>query len=348
MMTWLRRIAPALLLLVLAPLTAEFLLGDVSVRSLPLLLIFLPQYGGGALLIRELARRTGRGWPTMLLLALAYGLVEEGLTTQSLFNPNYVGQHLLQYGYVSVLGTSLNWAVFVLTIHVVWSISTPILIAEGVAGARRTTPWLGRPGVGVAAALFVVGCAITVAISLFQSPFVAPLPQLLAAVVLAAAAVAVGFGAFRAGAARARVPGWTPPVWLAGLLSLALASAFELVRHLSQSAGVPAVLNLLAMLACALVAVVVIGRWSRTEGWGPAHLLALAAGTILTYGWVSTTTFLGGRTNIGDHVGALDVAGQVLEVLIVLGLIAWGLVRGRRAPEQRPGAGAGAEASLPA
>jgi hypothetical protein len=64
MMTWLRRIGPALLLLVLAPLTAEFLLGDFSVRRLPLLLLFLPQYGGGALLIRELTRRTGRGWPT--------------------------------------------------------------------------------------------------------------------------------------------------------------------------------------------------------------------------------------------------------------------------------------------
>ena len=35
----LRRIAPALLLLVLAPVTAEFLLGDFTVRSLPLLLL---------------------------------------------------------------------------------------------------------------------------------------------------------------------------------------------------------------------------------------------------------------------------------------------------------------------
>ena len=349
MMTWLRRIGPALLLLVLAPLTAEFLLGDFSVRRLPFLLIFLPQYGGGALLIRELARRTGRGWPTMLLLALAYGLVEEGLTTQSLFNPNYVGQRLLDYGYVPVLGTSLNWAVFVLTIHVVWSIATPILIAEGVAGARRTTPWLGRPGVGVVAALFVVGCAITVATSLGQSRFVAPPPQLVAAGLLAAAAVAVAFGAFRPGLAAA--PSgfrWTPPAWLAGIVCLALASAFELVRHLTQSAGWPAPVNLLAALACALVAVVLIGRWSRSEAWGPAHVLALAAGTVLTYGWVSTATFLGGRTSIGETAGAVDVAGQILEVLVVLGLIAWAIARSRRTTAELPGAGTGAGAHLPA
>jgi hypothetical protein len=32
-----------------------------------------PLTAGGALLIREVARRTNRGWPTMLLLALAFG-----------------------------------------------------------------------------------------------------------------------------------------------------------------------------------------------------------------------------------------------------------------------------------
>src|SRR6185312_7023832 len=117
----LRRIAPALLLLVLAPLTAEFLLGDFSIRQIALLVALLPQYGGGALLIREVTRRTGRGWPTIVTLGLAYSLIEEGLNTQSLFNPNYVGAHLLDYGFIPALGTSLLWTVFVLSIHVVWS-----------------------------------------------------------------------------------------------------------------------------------------------------------------------------------------------------------------------------------
>src|SRR5215471_3859763 len=160
-MSRLTRFAPVLWLLVLAPLVAEFLLGDFSVRSLGLLLIFLPLYGGGALLIREVVRRTGRGWPSIVLLAVAYALVEEGFGTQSLFNPYYAGQHLLAYGYVPALGTSPVWALFVLSIHVVWSISTPILIAEGLAGDRRTTPWLGRIGLAVVAALFVLGFAAT-------------------------------------------------------------------------------------------------------------------------------------------------------------------------------------------
>ena len=35
------------------------------------MVVLAPMSGGGALLIREVARRAGRGWPTVLLLAAA-------------------------------------------------------------------------------------------------------------------------------------------------------------------------------------------------------------------------------------------------------------------------------------
>jgi hypothetical protein len=97
-MATLRRISPALALLLLSPLVAEFLLGDFSIRQLGLIIVLLPQYGGGALFVRETTRRAGKGWPSMILLALAYALIKEGFTTQSLFNPNYAGLRLLDYG----------------------------------------------------------------------------------------------------------------------------------------------------------------------------------------------------------------------------------------------------------
>ena len=78
-----RRLFPAFALLLLSPVVAEFLLGDFTVRQLGFVAFFLPLYGYGALLVRELTRRRGRGWPTMLLLALAYAFVEEGLTTHA-------------------------------------------------------------------------------------------------------------------------------------------------------------------------------------------------------------------------------------------------------------------------
>src|SRR4051794_39834093 len=130
-----RRVAPALALFFLSPLIAEYLLGDFTVAGLVALVVLGPMYGGAAILIREIVRRTGRGWPTIVTLALAYGVLEEGIVTQSLFNPNYAGHHLLADGF-------LPWAVFVLALHAVWSISIPIALVEGLVPDRRVTPWL--------------------------------------------------------------------------------------------------------------------------------------------------------------------------------------------------------------
>ena len=128
-MTMLRRVAPALALLVVAPLIAEFLLGDFNVRQLGFIIVFIPVYGAGALLIRELTRQARRGWPTMLVLSLAYALIMEGFTNQTLFNPNYAGQRLLDYGFIPALGTSFDFAVYVLTLHVVWSIGSSVALS---------------------------------------------------------------------------------------------------------------------------------------------------------------------------------------------------------------------------
>src|SRR6478609_3197413 len=145
--------------------TAEFLLGDQYLSGgspagqVAELVLYVAFYGSAAVVIREVARRSGRGWPTMLLMALAFGVVEEGLLTQSLFNPDYLGLHKLSFGYLPTLGIGLPWTIFVLTLHVVWSIATPIAVAEAVFPERE--PWLGpkrvaglaawtdRPGRGV-------------------------------------------------------------------------------------------------------------------------------------------------------------------------------------------------------
>ncbi|MBO0683805.1 MAG: hypothetical protein J2P45_11650 [Candidatus Dormibacteraeota bacterium] len=332
--------APALLLAVLAPLVGEYLLGDLSVRRLPLVLALVPQYGCGALLVRELARRTGRGWPSMLLLAGAYGLIEEGFTTQSLFNPDYLGAGLLHYGYLPTLHTSLNWAVFVISIHVVWTISTPILIAEGVAGERRATPWLRRPGLAVAAILFVLGCAFNTLSSLRSSSFVASPVELAVVAALVAGAVAAAFGLFPPGARQPAIAGRAPAPWLVGLCALVLASLFLLLNHRrSAASGLPPVWDLMAILACGAIAVLLVTVWSRRSGWGPPHQLALAAAAVLAYSWSSLATLLSGHTNLGAAVGPVDVAGQVLLALGILALIAWAAVRSR--PTARPRSYAG-------
>ncbi|MGZ3305306.1 MAG: hypothetical protein ACXU8U_05540, partial [Asticcacaulis sp.] len=137
------RLFAVLSLFFLSPLIAEYLLGSLPMSMIAILPLMAALYGSGALLIREIVRRTGRGWPSLILLATAYGLIEEGFVTQSLFNPNYLHLRLLDFGFIPALGTALPWLVFVISIHVIWSISVPIALAEALFRDRREEPWLG-------------------------------------------------------------------------------------------------------------------------------------------------------------------------------------------------------------
>ena len=67
----------ALALFVLAPWAAECSWGGFTAVDFLIVIVFLgPMYGGAAILIRETARRTGGGWPMIVLLALAYGILQ--------------------------------------------------------------------------------------------------------------------------------------------------------------------------------------------------------------------------------------------------------------------------------
>ena len=187
-----RRVAPAIALFFLSPLVAEFLLGDFTLAVFGYLLFLGPMYGGGAVLIRETVRRTGRGWPSMVLLALAYGVFEEGVTTQSLFNPDYAHVHLLDSGFVPALGIAIPWTLYVLALHTVWSMSVPIALVEEWT-ERRTVPWLHTPGLVVAAVLFVLGAVVTTFSSYSNGHFMASWPQLATVAVVVAALIVAAF-----------------------------------------------------------------------------------------------------------------------------------------------------------
>lgn len=74
-----RRIAPVLVLLILSPVVAEVLLGSTPLSKLSLVtfLLYIGFYGTGSVLIRELVRRRGLGWSRIVVLALAFGIVND-------------------------------------------------------------------------------------------------------------------------------------------------------------------------------------------------------------------------------------------------------------------------------
>jgi hypothetical protein len=282
-----------LALFFMAPWVAEFLLGNLSIAMLPALIVLAPMYGGGALLIRELVRRTGRGWPSILVLGLAYAVFEEAFTTQSLFNPNYLqaNLHLLDHAYVPALGMGAWWTLFVLTLHTVWSIGTSIGLVEAFVPARRTLPWLGWPGLIVTCALFVLGAAATTAITFKMDPYIAPAARLFGAAIVVTVLIAIAFllpkprdvmRAHGEESASGNAPGprSTPPrAHIVGACSLAAASIFLVVP---PGWGWGAVAVYLVLYVVAIAGVL---HWSRSPSWGDSHRLALAGGAALAYAW---------------------------------------------------------------
>jgi hypothetical protein len=282
-----RRHAPVFALFFLSPLIAEYFSGT----TLPIYLLFLIvpfslYYGSGALLIREVTRRTGRGWPTILILGLAFGVLEEGVIDQSLFNPDYLAEslHLLDPGYIKALGVGTLWTVFVLGGHMLWSIGAPIAIVEESTRSRRVTAWLGRRGLIVTAVLFLLGCLMSFAVTKAEdadAPFSASPAQLgvSAAIVVILVAVAFLLPHGDRGPGRGRAP--SP--WLVFAATMVAGAGWGLL------AGATSLPWWQASVAIALVCLVALGvlvtLWSRLDGWGRWHRLAVAAGALATSGW---------------------------------------------------------------
>jgi hypothetical protein len=305
---------PALLLLFLAPLIAEYLLGSLSFGQLRLFPVMLPLYGGGALLVRELARRSGRGWPTMLMLGLAYGIIEEAIATQSLFNPHYLGLRLLDYGFVAPLGIAVPWTVYVLAIHTFWSIAVPIGLVEALYPAHRCGPWLGGAGLAAIAVLYALGVATVTAGSRAHEHFMASGAQLVSGFVAAAAVAATAFLAFGpAGTAERGASGASPKPLTAGLVAFVCGSAFHLCTCLEGSLPPAGVVVLFLVLIGITLAV--LAAAGRSPGWTGAHADAAAVGGVLVYAW------WGFHLTVVIH-GRASLPGQCFPAALVLGLLA--------------------------
>jgi hypothetical protein len=312
-----RSISAAVTLFFLAPIVAEFLLGDFPATWLPLLIILAPMYGGGALLIRELTRRSGRGWPTILLLGVAYAIVEEAFTTQSLFNPHYLGLHLLTHAWIPSLGISAWWTLFMLNVHPFWSIGVSIALAEGLfpspvnpypspaglypvapsfsesassdserVGVHTPAPWLGKIGLSIAAILFAFGCAFNTYYQFHHDPFRATHAQFIVSALVVVAFIAAAFlipspapsHNPAAAPSHAVLPHAAPSPWLTAAATFLLGAAVMLPPLQSDWLAVA------WTLAADLIFLISLWALSHRTAWTPLHTLSIGAAGALVYG----------------------------------------------------------------
>ncbi|MGV9800564.1 hypothetical protein ACWDTP_21205 [Mycobacterium sp. NPDC003449] len=281
-----RRLAAALF--VFSPFVGECVLGNMPLTEFPFLLMLAPMYGAGALLIREVARRTG-GWPMIIPLAAAYALIEEGVVDQMLFNPNYLGlDSFAGYGLIPGIGMSASLTEGSLVLHTVWSICVPIAVVEAFDD-EPTRPWLGRVGLGLIAAVFVLGCIGLGLLQYTELRFTAGPFQFGLMGIAIAALIAVAVRNWRHGAFETRPHG--PPAPCPRTVAVAafgMSSGYWLIEVVAPRFG-----SDWTVLACAVAWVtgcgVVLARYACRPGWIRTHIFAVAAGTLLTYVWVGFT-----------------------------------------------------------
>jgi hypothetical protein len=296
------RIFAAVGLIFLSPFIAEFLLGNIPITMLYLLPVLALLYGGGCILIRETAVRLKLGWNGILILCLAYGIVEEAFVTQSLFDPNYLGLRLLDYGYIKKLGIGSWWSAYVLGLHVIWSTAVPIGLIEYLSPKTRNHPFLGKSGFIIAAVLFSLVCILPV-LGRQKNQFMASTGQfvfsLVVVLILIALAIIIGRIKKTKVAADRRIPGAIITVISSFLLSSAWMAMTLLMKTISAGWNV-AGMFLLFGSGCAL-----FWYWSNSSGWSWKHSMALIGGLLLTYIWHGFVQFpsVGSLSRLTDAIG---------------------------------------------
>lgn len=311
------------MLVVLAPVVAELALGSTPAHLAYLLLLWLPVYGGGVLLIRELVPRVGGGWPSILLLGVAYELAEDGIGLQALTSPHLY--HAADWA-PRLLGFNTAYWEANVVYHAVFSVAIPILLADLLFPAWRGRPYLGKPGLvmaGVVTALGVGILRVTVPPSQ-DAGYVAPVAVLLGCTIAIAALAAIALAVVpRLQARRRAVNDAAPPspalVGLTGglgtLLFLALLFPFWGARQPAFTHGDWVLLPMAAAAVLVGLLGLLIQRWSRGHGWGDAQMLALAGGALISH---TISGIIGVAHTTFDRAGLLLILVLTLAFLALL------------------------------
>jgi hypothetical protein len=147
------RIGPILVLYLLSPLIAELLFASTPASRANQLILESAFYGSAVLLIREFVRRRSLGWFSIILLGVVFGILQECIFLQSVFNPHFLN---LDLSFGRSHGVNWVWAVVIIAYHAIWSIAIPIYISEMIFYEQKSLPWLNGFGIVFLSFLFLL------------------------------------------------------------------------------------------------------------------------------------------------------------------------------------------------
>jgi hypothetical protein len=315
-----RGIAPALTLMVLAPLVAEVLSGATRLSYIFVLIPEILVWGGGALLIRETVRRWGGGWPGMLSLGLCLSIAEEFLIQQTSLAP------LPWLGNIPIYGRvwGINWPyfLFMLGYESVLVVMVPVQLTELLFPQRRNTLWLRRRGLIVVSILFLIGSYIAwFAWTQRARPITFHVPTYTPpTITLALGTLAIALLTMLAYALRTSTPPVTntgkAPTWLVALGTLFFGFPwYILITLVFVPRPVPLWIPMLGGVIWATLAFLLVRRWTSSSNWGDLQRWALASGATLVCmvaGFSGSSTWL-----------RIDLIAKIVMNVIAAALLLW-------------------------
>jgi hypothetical protein len=292
---------PAWTLVFLAPFIAEVLSGATKVSVIFVLIPEMMVWGCGALLIRELVRRWGGGWPSLLSLGLALSIAEEFIIQQTSVAPLPFPGVLAHYG--RVWGVNWIYFLFMLGFESVWVVLVPVGVTELIFAERGKRLWLRTRGMVIATVVFLLGARIAWYAWVKRArPMILHVPEYHPPL----ATIVAGFGgiallaalawAMRSCGTSAVASRWTPPAWLVLLAVLVLGFPWYGLMGFVFTPKQPHVdfwVPMAAGVAWAILAMAVLGTWAASAQWSDLHRWAMTfAATLVCMG----AGFLGSST----------------------------------------------------
>jgi hypothetical protein len=271
-------------LLFLAPVVGELVSGHQApaefFNPISFAVTALP-YGCGALLCRECTRRWRRGWLSLLLLAIAYGLYEEGVVSRALFDPNWYELEAIGR-YTHVAGVNWTYGIMLIHFHAAISVLSSVVLAELLCPERRREPWLTKGQAAACGLVLALWPPVLAWLARGDHPLYRPAPALwaLTALGLVALVAAARWATDRPLPIVTReVP---HPGWFLALGSVNMTVVMATVFVLPEQDIQPPLIVLVAfLLAFDGLTLWLLLRWSGNgRSWGDHHQLALVAGLL--------------------------------------------------------------------
>jgi len=303
-------IKPILLLFILSPLIAELLFGSTPASRSFQLIFEAFFYGSAVLLIREFARRYNLGWTSIIVLGIAFGIIEECILLQSAFNPNFLGNDLT---YGRALGVNWVWAEYIIGYHAIWSITIPILITELIFPGKSSEPWLSKTGIGIMAIIYLLSSVAFYSTFIKITGFTTTLVHYLIAGIMALVLIVLAVNLPKQ---RSFKPiSKTPSSLFVGIVAFAGSAAWLILFALlfKQGAGLtPWIIELTGILIVMILYWLISG-WAQ-QNWNNNHRFSLVFGGLMA-------SMIFGLVTLVQSGNQLDIICQVIFILISSGLL---------------------------